>query len=107
MSNSTEIKRMVNEMGADLCGVAPAGTFDMAPPGFRPTDIYPDCKSVLVFAKRVPTGPLHASSCVPYTYVDDLITRQVDDLTVGLSLKLEDLGITNVPVPSDDPRSVP
>lgn len=103
MTDSTEIKRMVNEMGADLCGVAPAGRFDMAPPGFRPTDIYPDCKSVLVFARRLPTGPLHASSCIPYTYVDDVITRRVDDLTVGLSLKLEDLGITNVPVPSDDP----
>jgi len=83
MTNSTEIKGMVKEMGADLCGVATTSRFSMAPQGFRPADIYPDCKSVLVFAKRVPTGPLYASSCVPYTYADDLITRQVGVYDVG------------------------
>jgi hypothetical protein len=58
---------------------------------------------VLVFAKKLPAGSLFASSCVPYTYINRLITEEVDALTLTLSRKLEALGIKNVPVPSDDP----
>ena len=98
-----ELKSMVKDMGADICGVAPVGRFSSAPTGFHPTDISPKCRSVLVFAKRLPTGSLFASSCVPYTHFNRLITGEVDSLCLTLSRKLETLGLTSVPVPSDDP----
>ncbi len=98
-----EIKSTAFDLGAHLCGIASVDRFSSAPKGFHPNDICGDCQSVLVFAKRLPAGSLFASSCIPYTYINRLITEEVDVLTLTLSRKLEALGVKNVPVPSDDP----
>jgi epoxyqueuosine reductase len=98
-----KIKRMAYELGADLCGIAPAKRFENAPAGFRPTDIYSKAHSVIVFAKRLPSEVLYAESCIPYTHVNSLIASEVDRLSLKLSLQLEDSGIRNVMIPSDDP----
>lgn len=98
-----EIKAVARELGADLCGIAPAERFSGAPEGFHPRDIYPGCGSVLVFARRLPKGPMFSSSCIPYTYFNRLVTEEVDRITLDLSRRLEAEGIPNVPVPSDDP----
>jgi epoxyqueuosine reductase len=100
---ANEIKSAVLELGADICGIAPVDRFSCAPTGFHPNDIYGECRSVLVFAKKLPTESLFASSCVPYTYINRLIIEAVDGLTLTLSRKLENLSVKNVPVPSDDP----
>lgn len=100
---SDKIKTIVFDHGADICGIAPAERFARAPEGFRPTDIYDICKSVIVFAKRVPVGANEARSCIPYTYVNQMITQQVDNLTFDLCIQFEKLGIKVVPIPSDDP----
>lgn len=103
MINSEKLKEIILKMGADLCGVAPATRFKKAPKGFEPEDICKECKSVIVFAKKVPKGSLNISSCVPYTHVNNILTQEVDRLGVQISLKLEDMGIKAVPIPSDDP----
>jgi epoxyqueuosine reductase len=100
---ASEIKSMAFNLGADLCGIAPVDRFSSAPKGFHPNDISQECRSVLVFAKKLPTGSLFASSCIPYTYINQLITEEVDALTLNLSRRLETIGVMNVPVPSDDP----
>lgn len=101
--NEPEIKDIAKNLGADLCGIASSDRFNSAPAGFKPLDIFPDCKSVIVFAKRVPSGSLYADSCIPYTYISEVVTRTVDLLTTNLCLILEDLEIGTVPIPSDDP----
>jgi Uncharacterized Fe-S protein len=98
-----KIKAMAKELGADLCGIASAGKFKDSPHGFNPLDIYSKSKSVIVFAKRVPAEVLSAENCIPYTHVSEVIVGEVDRLGVKLCLKLEDLGIGAVPIPSDDP----
>jgi epoxyqueuosine reductase QueG len=103
MMTANEIKSVALELGADICGVAPVDRFSSAPKGFHPNDIYRNCLSVLVFAKKLPTESLFASSCVPYTYINRVITEEVDGLTLSLSRKLEYLSVKNVPIPSDDP----
>lgn len=101
--NSKRVKEIVKSLGADLCGISPVERFNKAPKGFRPNDIYKDCKSVVVFAKRLPTGSLFASNCVPYTYVSNIVTQEVDRLGIEVSLRLERQGIRVVPIPSSDP----
>jgi epoxyqueuosine reductase len=101
--NANEIKSIASELGADICGIAPIERFSSAPKGFHPRDIYNDCQSVLVFAKKLPAESLFASSCIPYTYINRVITEEVDRLTLTLSRKLDDLAVKNVPIPSDDP----
>lgn len=103
MIDSIKAKEMAKNLGADLCGIAPAERFEEAPKGFRPVDIFKDCRTVIVFAKRLPRGPLFASSCVPYTLVNNFFAQEVDKLGIELSLRLEKLGVKAVPVPSDDP----
>jgi len=101
--NSEAVKTEAYDLGADLCGIASPDRFSSAPEGFRPGDIFSDSRSVLVYAKRLPIGSLYSSSCIPYTWVNQQINREVDSLTLSLSLRLESLGVMNVPVPSDDP----
>jgi len=100
---AVEIKSAAFSLGADICGLASVDRFSSAPKGFHPNDIYGDCRSVLVFAKKLPVGSLFASSCIPYTFVNGVVTEEVDALTLSLSRRLEALGIINVPIPSDDP----
>jgi epoxyqueuosine reductase len=103
MHDSREIKDIAADLGADLCGVAPAGRFQGAPEGFRPTDIYGECKSVVVFARKLPSRALFADSPVPYTHANNLMAQECDRLALTLSLRLEDAGIGALPLPSDDP----
>jgi epoxyqueuosine reductase QueG len=97
------VKEVVLSLGADLCGIALAERFAGAPDGFRPVDIYRNCRTVVVFAKRLPLGALSADNCVPYTFLNSVVTEEVDRLAIDVSRKLEELGIASVPIPSDDP----
>ena len=101
--DSKKIKSIVFNHGADLCGIAPQKRFSEAPQGFSPKDIYAECKSVIVFAKRLPIGSGSLQNSVPYTFVNHMIMEKVDNLTFDLCLSFQELGINIVPVPSDDP----
>jgi len=100
---ANEAKSLAFDAGADLCGIASIDRFSSAPKGFHPNDIFVHCQSVMVFAKKLPTASLFASSCIPYTYINRLIIEEVDALTFALSRRLEANGVINVPIPSDDP----
>jgi epoxyqueuosine reductase len=52
--NSEKIKQIVGDLGTDLYGIASVDRFEDALKGFHPTDIFPECKSVIVFLKRTP-----------------------------------------------------
>ena len=101
--DAKQVKEFVMDLGADLSGIASSKRFLAAPEGFRPTDIYRKCQSVVVFAKRIPSEPIFAESCVPYTYVNNIVLQEVDRLGVRIALGLEKSGIKSVPIPSDDP----
>lgn len=101
--DKSEIKDITKNLGADICGVASPDRFNDAPKGHHPLDIYSNCKSVIVFAKKVPAGSMFANNDIPYTYINDVITEEVDKLGIHLCRVLEDLGIECVPIPSDDP----
>lgn len=103
MLRTKEIKELVVNMGADLCGIASVERFHEAPPGFAPSDIYAKTQSIIVFAKQVPSESLFAQSCIPYTHVNTLVMQQVDALTLNISLILERHGIKTVPIPTDEP----
>jgi epoxyqueuosine reductase len=103
MLDCEAVKELLIGLGADLCGIAPLERFTEAPAGFHPLDIYKDCRAVVVFARRLPAGVLEAESCIPYTRANDQVVREVDSITFNAALRLDDLGMRNVIVPSDDP----
>jgi len=98
---SQEVKRMARELGADLVGIASVQRFEGAPEGTKPTDIFPPAQSVIALAKRFPNGVFSAKSPVPYTFASSVTLQEVFRLTCSLVLRLEDHGVTAIPIPSE------
>ncbi|OLS13975.1 MAG: iron-sulfur cluster-binding protein [Promethearchaeota archaeon CR_4] len=100
---SKNVKKLAKSFGLDLCGIAPADKFTGAPDGFKPTDIYPKCKSVIVFAKKLPSDILESPNRVPYTHATQTILQDLDRIGLAFSDKLADEGVNSIPIPADDP----
>lgn len=99
----TAIKGIAAKLGADLCGIAAIDRFDGAPEGFHPAAIYPQCRSVVVVAKRLPRGTGLVSPRIVYNKANDMNTFEVDRIAYLAALDIENLGGTAVPLPSDSP----
>jgi epoxyqueuosine reductase len=97
------IRQIVIKNGADLFGIALVDRFSEAPKGFHPIDIYKKTKSVIVFAKRIPSGSIFSESCVSYTHSFTLAIQAVDSMTFRISTELDSIGIKSVIIPTDDP----
>lgn len=99
-----EIKEIFINFGAEVCGIANVDLFSDAPKGFRPTDIYPDCKSVIVFAKKIPKGLAYVSSRIIYQHFNSISPVELDIIAYLASNEIEETyhGIA-VPIPSDGP----
>lgn len=98
-----EIKRILLELGADICGIAGAEKFEGAPEGYRPTDLYPDCKSVVVFGQHLPKGLTHVSPRILYNHTNNQSLAELDRICLKACNAIESLGGIAVPVPSDSP----
>ena len=103
MISSRTTKKRIIQYGADICGVAPVTRFVDAPRGFHPCDIYPDCRSVIVFASHFPLSTLQAKTNAPYTLVRDRMVDKLDGISFCVSGDLEAEGVVSVPIPSADP----
>lgn len=101
MENS--IKQFVLETGADICGIADIGRFEGAPQGFHPRDVYKDCRSIVVFAKRLPKGIASVSPRIIYNHVTEVNLRELDRIALLAAVKIEDMNGVAVPLPSDTP----
>ncbi len=101
--DTAELKDKVLLLGADLCGIAPVSRFSDAPEGFHPCDIYPESKSVVIFASHFPTNTFNAASTIPYTFVRNMLVDKVDQISFQLSQSLENEGIGSSPIPSSEP----
>lgn len=98
-----QIKATITALGADLCGVAGIERFHDAPPGFHPCDLYSGCKSVIVFAKRLPSGMATVNPRIIYNNVTDQSLKELDRISYLGGLAIEKLGGIAVPLPSDGP----
>ena len=63
---NNEIKDLIMKLGADVCGIESIERFIDAPKGFHPRDIYANCKSVIVFGKKIPRGLAYVSPRIIY-----------------------------------------
>jgi epoxyqueuosine reductase QueG len=97
------IKGFVLDRGADVCGIAGMERFGGAPEGFSPRHVFGDCKSVIVFAKRLPKGLVAVSPRVIYNHITDANLRELDRIALETAIQIEDMGGLAVPLPSDGP----
>ena len=92
-----DVKEIFFSMSADLCGIASIDRFCDAPEGFHPHDVLPSCKSVVVFAKMFPAGALRCNTTVPYTITRNMLSNELDMMSVRFCNVMEQNGIVAVP----------
>lgn len=98
-----EVKSLARSLGARACGIASPDRFQGAPEGFRPTDLYPGCGSVIVFLKEMPQDIILSENPIPYTHAAYQIYSELDRLGMELCRGLEARGVRAIPVPTDTP----
>lgn len=98
------LREKVRSFGADICRFAGVERFAEAPEGFHPYDIFPDCKSVIVFGVALPKGLYFADSRLIYSYFNNFACPQVDYIAYHTASFLEKMyhGV-GVPIPCDGP----
>jgi len=92
-----EVKQILYDIGADLCGIASIDRFGDAPDGFHPCDVLPRCKSIVVIAKAFSAGTIHCKTTVPYTITRNMLSDMLDKLSVQFCMEMERHGIVAVP----------
>ncbi|HYE80972.1 MAG TPA: GNAT family N-acetyltransferase [Clostridia bacterium] len=99
-----QIKEFILGIGADVCGVANIDRFSNAPEGFHPKDIFPDCKSVIVFGISLPKGLTKVEPRLIYGHFNYAACPEVDWIAFRAAREIERLyGGYAVPLPSDGP----
>jgi epoxyqueuosine reductase QueG len=98
------LKEYVISLDADVCGVANIDRFGGAPKGFHPTDIYTECKSVIVFGIALPKGLTMVEPRLIYGHFNYDICKTVDLISFRTAKVIEEKyhGIA-VPMPCDGP----
>ena len=103
MIKEEQIKDIVLNKGADLCGISNIDRFDKAPVGFHPRDIYKECKSVIVFAKRMPHGLECINPRIVYNRANEMSINIIDKISYEASITIEKSGCIAIPLPCDGP----
>jgi len=99
-----QIKQLILDCGADVCGIAAIDRFASAPAGFSPTDIFAQCRSVIVFGIALPKGLAMVSPRLVYAHYNSLICGQVDAVALkGAKLLEQQYHACAVPMPCDSP----
>lgn len=104
MDRRESIREKLLELGADVCGFGSPERFTGAPDGFRPTDLWPECRSVIAFGIALPKGLLRVSPRLIYAHFNSDVVRKVDEVAFTAARLLEEeYGAVCVPLPSDGP----
>lgn len=101
--DSNEVKHILFDLGADICGIASVERFSEAPEGFSPTDTLPSCKSVIVFGKKFLRGTLDCKNTIPYTIVRNKLSSILDTMAVNFCNIMENNNFTAVPTGTISP----
>lgn len=108
-----EAKEFAKSLGADLVGVASMDRFESAPPEMDPRHIFPDAKSAIVLALRIPRGCFRGIEEGTYFAAMNVIGYGGINLVFGpyllwrLTQFLEDHGYEAVPISNVDTRLGP
>ena len=62
MSITDELRQMAFAKGMYYFGTAPISRWDHAPEGFKPQDLLPSAKSVIVIGRQIPKGTVQANN---------------------------------------------
>ncbi len=99
-----QIRNYIFSLGMDVCGFANIDRFSEAPAGFHPRDIFPDCKSAVMFGLALPRGLTKVQPRHIYKHFNYGVCPNVDFAAFKAAKEIERLGGGYaVPLPSDEP----
>ena len=99
-----EIRSFLLGLGADVCGFAGIERFSEAPKDFHPADIFPACKTVIVFGVALPRGLFQVPPRLIYGHYNYASCAYVDEIAFRAAREIERLsGSSALPLPSDGP----
>jgi epoxyqueuosine reductase len=99
-----QLRQIILDYGAHVCGFADIDRFEDAPRGFHPCDIYSECKSIIVFGVALPKGLYMVDSRFIYGHFNSDICNKVDEVAYKIAILIEkEYGGTSVPIPADGP----
>ncbi len=104
MDRKETIREKILDLGVDVCGFGGVERFAEAPVNFHPTDLYPDCKSVIAVGIALPKGIFHVKSRLIYGHFNEDVVHKVDEVVLSAAKFIEEKyeGIC-VPIPTDGP----
>ena len=98
------IRRFILDQGADVCGFAGIERFSDAPEGFRPSDVFPACKTIVVFGIALPAGLFDVPPRLIYGHFNYGSCPWLDRIAFFAAREIERAtGGRAVPMPSDGP----
>ena len=89
LNRETVIEQGLNA-GASVVGIAAANDFDLAPEGFKPTDVLNGCLSVIVLGAAFPPEALDNSD--EYTEKRKVIVEKISGIAKNLAKQIKDCG---------------
>lgn len=99
-----KIKEIILSLGADVCGIANIDRFTDTPQGFSPTDIFEDCKSVIVFGIALPKGLIQVDPRIIYGHFNNCSCQRVDTISFSVAKIIEKkFNCYAVSIPCDGP----
>jgi len=101
--DANNIKQILCNLGADICGIASVDRFNEAPEGFNPIDTLPSCKSVIVFGKKFLKGTLECKNTIPYTIVRNMLSHILDVMSIEFCDIMDRKNIISVPTGTIEP----
>ena len=99
-----EVREIILSLGADVCGFSGIDRFEKAPQGYRPTDIFPACQTVVVFGVALTKGLLQIAPRLVYGHFNHDVVSRVDAIALEAAKRIEEgWASIVVPIPSDSP----
>ena len=100
---SDDVKRKARRLGADLVGICSAAAINANPPDPRwpqtPQRLWPQCRSVIAIAKRVPWGLFQAQDRLLRQAATHPVQDGLDPIALELCYYIEGRGFYAVTVP--------
>jgi epoxyqueuosine reductase QueG len=94
--DAAAVKTEARRLGADAVGIADVAVLNAHPPDSgcpqTPARIWPEARSCVAFAKRIPAGAFRARSMACVHHVDQLVLREMDKIAYRLARFLEARG---------------
>ena len=99
-----EIKKIITDLEASVCGISNVEHFKDVLEWFSPTDIWSECKSAIAFEVNLPKRLAKLKSSLIYDHFNNFSCSIVDKIAFDGAKTIEEkFNCFSLPIPCDNP----